>query len=102
MPLESNNIRGRTLVELQQARAGGRPMSAVLPGEIASNPSSARSAHREHAAAGNRGTASEPVAVWDPEKDESPRPFLVRRKPSTTSRGDLPVLNFQPPFKATP
>lgn len=84
-----NNIRGRTLVELQQARAGGRPMSAVFTGELqhglmvhhAGNVSPVR-AFREHAAAANRGTAfSEPAAVWDPERDEMPSPFLVRRKP---------------------
>ncbi|KAK4151321.1 kinase-like domain-containing protein [Chaetomidium leptoderma] len=89
-----NNIRGRTLVELQQARAGGRPMSAVFSGDVVhhshqnnmmmmatgnGNGSPVR-AFREHAAAANRGFA-EPVAVWDPERDEMPSPFLVRRKP---------------------
>ena len=82
-----NNIRGRTLVELQQARAGGRPLSAVMNGEVVhhmlanANVSPVR-AFREHAAAANRGSASsEPPAVWDPERDEMPSPFLVRRKP---------------------
>jgi NIMA (never in mitosis gene a)-related kinase len=93
-----NNIRGRTLVELQQARAGGRPLSAVFPSETTSTafnacagnnnnhnatvPSPVR-AFREHAAAANRGPtlASEPAAVWDPDRDEMPSPFLVRRKP---------------------
>ncbi len=44
-------------------------------------------AFREHAAAANRGTGgvtatafAEPAAVWDPERDEMPSPFLVRRK----------------------
>jgi NIMA (never in mitosis gene a)-related kinase len=90
---KNNNIRGRTLVELQQARAGGRPMSAVFTGELqhgllvhhhnsAGNVSPVR-AFREHAAAANRGATafSEPAAVWDPERDEMPSPFLVRRKP---------------------
>ena len=92
----AGNIRGRTLVELQQARAGGRPMSAVFSGDYHSmasnqyhhngggsgNVSPVR-AFREHAAAANRQgmTAfSEPAAVWDPERDEMPSPFLVRRK----------------------
>ena len=85
-PMSKNNIRGRTLVELQQARAGGRPLSAVMSGEVGhnlmlnTNVSPVR-AFREHAAAANRGTASEPAAVWDPERDEMPSPFLVRRKP---------------------
>ncbi|KAK0717165.1 kinase-like domain-containing protein [Lasiosphaeria miniovina] len=76
---KNNNIRGRTLVELQQARAGGRPLSAVMSGE---NLSPTRP-FREHAAAANRGGSgsSEPAAVWDPERDEMPSPFLVRRKP---------------------
>ncbi|KAL2198528.1 kinase-like domain-containing protein [Corynascus similis CBS 632.67] len=98
---KNTNIRGRTLVELQQARAGGRPMSAVFSNELnffnsngngnaggsgAGNASPVR-AFREHAAAANRGGAgtglmfTEP-AVWDPERDEMPSPFLVRRKPA--------------------
>ncbi|KAK4102989.1 kinase-like protein [Parathielavia hyrcaniae] len=91
-----NNIRGRTLVELQQARAGGRPMSAVFGGEhhnhghnlvLNTNVSPIR-AFREHAAAANRGAAfSDPPAVWDPERDEMPSPFLVRRKPVKMERG---------------
>ncbi|KAH6628378.1 kinase-like domain-containing protein [Chaetomium tenue] len=74
-----NNIRGRTLVELQQARAGGRPMSAVFASEHTVSPVRA---FREHAAAANRGVAfSDSPAIWDPERDEMPSPFLVRRKP---------------------
>ncbi|KAK3330539.1 kinase-like domain-containing protein [Apodospora peruviana] len=91
VPAKNNNIRGRTLVELQQARAGGRPLSAVMSGGENVNISPTR-AFREHAAAANRGGApgggsssgsasSEPAAVWDPERDEMPSPFLVRRKP---------------------
>jgi NIMA (never in mitosis gene a)-related kinase len=73
-----NNIRGRTLVELQQARAGGRPMSAVFASEHTVSPIRA---FREHAAAANRGAFSDSPAVWDPERDDMPSPFLVRRKP---------------------
>ncbi|KAI2778070.1 kinase-like protein [Daldinia loculata] len=58
-----NNIKGRTLVELQQARAGGRPVESV-------NVSPKRSSKDRFA---------EP-AVWDPERDEMPSPFLVRKK----------------------
>ncbi|KAI1483392.1 kinase-like protein [Daldinia eschscholtzii] len=58
-----NNIKGRTLVELQQARAGGRPVDSV-------NVSPKRSSKDRFA---------EP-AVWDPERDEMPSPFLVRKK----------------------
>ncbi|KAI1391963.1 kinase-like protein [Hypoxylon trugodes] len=59
-----NNIKGRTLVELQQARAGGRPVESA-------NVSPKRTLKDR--------TFAEP-AVWDPEKDEMPSPFLVRRK----------------------
>ncbi|CAK7275546.1 G2-specific serine/threonine protein kinase [Sporothrix epigloea] len=67
-------IRGRTLVELQQARAGGRPHSAVVDGNV-----SPKRPFREHAMAANRGML-DPPAVWDPEQDDMPSPFLVRRK----------------------
>ncbi|CAK7225837.1 G2-specific serine/threonine protein kinase [Sporothrix bragantina] len=67
-------IRGRTLVELQQARAGGRPLSAVIDGNV-----SPKRPFREHAMAANRGNL-DPPAVWDPEQDDMPSPFLVRRK----------------------
>lgn len=60
-----NNIRGRTLVELQQARAGGRPVeNAVSPKRTSKD----------------RLLAADSPAVWDPEKDEMPSPFLIRKK----------------------
>ncbi|KAK5991271.1 G2-specific protein kinase nim-1 [Cladobotryum mycophilum] len=76
-PSSSKNtisIKGRTLVELQQARAGGRPLSVnglVAGGE---NISPKRSATRVAS------SGSEQVAVWDPERDEMPSPFLVRQR----------------------
>lgn len=73
-----NNIRGRTLVELQQARAGGRPLSAVAaPG--AENVTPKKSGPQR--AAGSRRSSDSMPAVWDPERDEMPSPFLVRTKP---------------------
>ncbi|GJN69333.1 G2-specific serine/threonine protein kinase [Purpureocillium lilacinum] len=79
-----NNIKGRTLVELQQARAGGRPLSVV----IGENVSPKRGAAFRDRIAGERrassssgsGNGGEPVAVWDPERDEMPSPFLVRQR----------------------
>ncbi|KJZ69357.1 G2-specific protein kinase nim-1 [Hirsutella minnesotensis 3608] len=79
-----NNIRGRTLVELQQARAGGRPLSVVA----GDNSSPKRTALRERVAAdrrasgssGSSGSGGDAVAVWDPERDEMPSPFLVRQR----------------------
>ncbi|KAH7037575.1 kinase-like domain-containing protein [Microdochium trichocladiopsis] len=65
-----NNVKGRTLVELQQARAGGRPVEN-------SNVSPKRT-FKERVMGKH-----EPAAVWDPERDEMPSPFLVRTKPMT-------------------
>ncbi|ETS85031.1 hypothetical protein PFICI_03056 [Pestalotiopsis fici W106-1] len=65
-----NNVRGRTLIELQQARAGGRAPD-VSPKRTNSLKSRAGAAEK----------TLEPAAVWDPERDEMPSPFLVRRKP---------------------
>lgn len=55
-----NAIQGRTLVELQQARAGGRSDTAVPQLDLEKRP---RMGVRE-------------VALWDPERDEMPSPFL--------------------------
>ncbi len=73
-------IRGRTLVELQQARAGGRPLSAVVEGSGGFENISPKRPFREHALAANRGANLESAAIWDPEHDDMPSPFLVRRK----------------------
>jgi serine/threonine protein kinase len=75
-----NNIRGRTLVELQQARAGGRPLSCVGAPGTHSNNTSPKRAFRDRLPASRRSSGDEPVAVWDPERDDDmPSPFLVRR-----------------------
>jgi NIMA (never in mitosis gene a)-related kinase len=74
-----NNIKGRTLVELQQARAGGRPTSAV-GGENPNLSPKRGAAFRDRVAGERRGSGGEPVAVWDPERDEMPSPFLVRHR----------------------
>ncbi|OAA61601.1 g2-specific protein kinase [Niveomyces insectorum RCEF 264] len=86
-------IRGRTLVELQQARAGGRPLVDGNNNNNNSNNNnggggnvSPRRPFREHALAANRGAFDAP-AVWDPEQDEMPSPFLVRRKTIDISSG---------------
>ena len=68
--------KGRTLVELAQARAGGR---TVDDGNRSPEPKgrafAARMAEKEKAA----GEKGEPP-VWDPERDEMPSPFLVRTR----------------------
>lgn len=65
---QNAGVKGRTLVELQQARAGGRPMSAVIAGGDRENTGLVSPTKRN------------PAPVWDPEKDDMPSPFLVRRK----------------------
>ncbi|KAI0010433.1 kinase-like domain-containing protein [Xylariaceae sp. FL0662B] len=77
-----NNVKGRTLIELQQARAGGRP-AAAENGNV-TTPKRAfkdRVADRDRAAAAVATVTIDPPAVWDPERDEMPSPFLVRKKP---------------------
>ncbi|KAI2637917.1 kinase-like protein [Hypomontagnella submonticulosa] len=62
---KNNIVKGRTLIELQQARAGGRVVenTAVSP----------KRTFKDR-------MLGEPAAIWDPEKDEMPSPFLVRPK----------------------
>ena len=63
------NMGGRTLIELAQARAGGRTSDAAMENE-----NNLMKPHADH--------GRDAPAVWDPEKDEMPSPFLVRgRKP---------------------
>lgn len=99
-----NNVKGRTLVELQQARAGGRPVE-VTPkrtfkdrlaersitttsnsGNVNNNNNvNNHSNHSNHSSNSSNSSSNssllDPPAVWDPEKDEMPSPFLVRKKP---------------------
>ncbi|KKY14295.1 putative g2-specific protein kinase [Phaeomoniella chlamydospora] len=62
---QRNNIGGRTLVELAQARAGGRPLSMEVKPSTSVKIAAAVTANHE-------------IPVWDPERDEMPSPFLVR------------------------
>ncbi|KAG5987780.1 hypothetical protein E4U54_004877 [Claviceps lovelessii] len=120
--MTAKNVRGRTLVELQQARAGGRPLSAcgssvenLSPKRVAfkermaaaagtrrdslgggsstsasnsSNTSSNNSSRSSGRSSNSRRSSSstacrnETVAVWDPDRDEMPSPFLVKQKRS--------------------
>ena len=78
-----NNIKGRTLVELQQARAGGRPLSAIVaPGAENVSPKRAAAVSFKDRVAGQRrasgGDPPSAAAVWDPDMEEMPSPFLVR------------------------
>jgi NIMA (never in mitosis gene a)-related kinase len=64
------NMGGRTLVELAQARAGGRPIDEVK--RCASDTRSAA------CSVPLKSSDRDPPAVWDPERDEMPSPFLAR------------------------
>ncbi|KKK16045.1 hypothetical protein P175DRAFT_0511319 [Aspergillus ochraceoroseus IBT 24754] len=64
------NMGGRTLVELAQARAGGRPID-----EFKRCASDSRTVACSVAL---KSSDRDPPAVWDPEKDEMPSPFLAR------------------------
>jgi NIMA (never in mitosis gene a)-related kinase 2 len=63
--------KGRTLVELAQARAGGRLIDANGNTMDDGSPKGKRFADR---------MAQREAAMWDPERDEMPSPFLIRRK----------------------
>jgi NIMA (never in mitosis gene a)-related kinase 2 len=65
--------KGRTLVELAQARAGGR---SIEDGTRSPEPKGRAFAQRM---AEKNGSTEEPP-VWDPERDEMPSPFLVRNR----------------------
>lgn len=67
--------RGRTLVELAQARAGGRPLD-LADGTRSPEPKGRAFAARM----AERNKDSNPPPVWDPETDEMPSPFLVRNR----------------------
>lgn len=66
------NMGGRTLVELAQARAGGRPIDEVKrcasDSRATGPPMTMKSSSRE------------PPAIWNPEMDDMPSPFLARGK----------------------
>ncbi|KLJ10663.1 G2-specific protein kinase nimA [Blastomyces silverae] len=72
------NMGGRTLVELAQARAGGRPVEDTKrnPGE-SRIPTTGLSPHTLVVDA-MRTAERDPPATWDPERDEMPSPFLAR------------------------
>lgn len=66
------NMGGRTLVELAQARAGGRPVDDLkrcASDSRAPAPSSSLKCSER-----------DPPATWDPEREEMPSPFLARGK----------------------
>jgi serine/threonine protein kinase len=66
--------KGRTLVELAQARAGGRPIG---DGNRSPEPKGRAFAQRMADKVASR---DQEPAVWDPEREEMPSPFLSRTK----------------------
>lgn len=67
--------KGRTLVELAQARAGGRSLDA----DGNRSPDSKGRAFTQRMAEQGRSAGEPPV--WDPERDDMPSPFLNRNRP---------------------
>lgn len=67
------NMGGRTLVELAQARAGGRPVD-----EVGNNRRPLSMVGAEDVKIALKNALPEREIVWDPERDEMPSPFLVR------------------------
>lgn len=72
-----NNLKGRTLVELQQARAGGRGLEN---GNNMNMNISPKRAFKDRIGNRSQDSVLDPPAIWDPERDDMPSPFLVRRK----------------------
>jgi hypothetical protein len=66
--------KGRTLVELAQARAGGRPIG---DGNRSPEPKGRAFAQRMAEKVAIR---DQEPAVWDPEREEMPSPFLARTR----------------------
>ena len=78
---KNNFMKGRTLVELSQARAGGRPLEDVDPEAAAALAADRAAKAKKRATIGEGGSSKASraaEAVWDPERDEMPSPFLIR------------------------
>ncbi|CAG8983457.1 hypothetical protein HYALB_00000626 [Hymenoscyphus albidus] len=71
--------KGRTLVELAQARAGGRPIDGNRSPEPKGRAFAQRMADKVAA-------KDQEVAVWDPEREEMPSPFLSRTRQMAMKR----------------
>ncbi|OJD18460.1 NEK protein kinase [Emergomyces pasteurianus Ep9510] len=71
------NMGGRTLVELAQARAGGRPAEDTKRNAAESRIPTGFSPNAIVVGA-MRAAERDPPATWDPERDEMPSPFLAR------------------------
>ena len=77
--VRNNMMRGRTLVELEQARLASKA-TAPRPSSSSSSSSSSNNNNNNKASAAdeNMGSSRAVEVVWDPERDEMPSPFLVR------------------------
>ena len=73
--VRNNMMRGRTLVELEQARLASKP-TASRPSSSGSNSNNTN--NKASAADENVGPSKAVEVLWDPERDEMPSPFLVR------------------------
>lgn len=79
-----NNIKGRTLVELQQARSGIRSVSpALASGDMPGPENYITTSPKRRGDGRTLSAGDEPAATWDPERDEMPSPFLLRTRSET-------------------
>lgn len=77
--MKKEMMKGRTLVELAQARAGGRPIAPDTSEGDSDGAARAKKRQTIGELAGAKGPARlEREVLWDPERDEMPSPFLVR------------------------
>lgn len=72
------NMGGRTLVELAQARAGGRSLDETAAVAVPKSKIPLPPQQPSIAATVVPPLASFPPATWDPEREEMPSPFLAR------------------------
>ncbi|PGH04181.1 NEK protein kinase [Helicocarpus griseus UAMH5409] len=72
------NMGGRTLVELAQARAGGRPVEDTKRNVADSRIPTTGVSPNTLGLGVTRTVERDPPATWDPERDEMPSPFLAR------------------------
>ncbi|KAI9670904.1 MAG: G2-specific serine/threonine protein kinase [Caeruleum heppii] len=76
--VRNNMLKGRTLVELAQARANGRERPSQTADGAIKGPREVKRSNSTKTLVGTRmsGVHSEPAAIWDPTRDEMPSPFL--------------------------
>jgi NIMA (never in mitosis gene a)-related kinase len=81
------NMGGRTLVELSQARTGGKPIDDAKKNVVESRLPTTVVLPQPASVTVKTMVDREPPATWDPDLDEMPSPFLAR--------GNKVIRNFR-------